>query len=285
MRREQKKNKILIILILLSGFCTILSFIFDQQVIQSENKIREIEGNLNEKRIEIKNLQSTINRINELSFNIVSSLNNFRDNFDFFYIYNDNINLQLYGKKEDKSYFFENINKEDLLELKSKFRKNIILSHQSYDNKVDEIHIINNQIRSNPSVIEILSKNQGYPMVRKDLREYKIKDTFNNFPYDSFFSDEDLQTEKTFQSSEADKIYSATRQKMQDLDNIEFEYSDLVYRLEVKYQNSFSFFSDTLEYYGENKNNKNLFILLSIFFQILALTFLMFLFKIMIKKQ
>ena len=50
---------------------------------------------------------------------------------------------------------------------------------------------------SNPSVIEILSKNQGYSMVRKDLREYKIKDTFNNFPYDSFFSDEDLQTEKT----------------------------------------------------------------------------------------
>ena len=94
MRREQKKNKILIILILLSGFCTILSFVFDQQVIQSENKIREIEGNLNEKRIEIKNLQSTINRINELSFNIVSSLNNFRDNFDFFYIYNDIINLQ-----------------------------------------------------------------------------------------------------------------------------------------------------------------------------------------------
>ena len=33
---------------------------------------------------------------------IVSSLNNFRDNFDFFYIYNDIINLQLYGKKEDK---------------------------------------------------------------------------------------------------------------------------------------------------------------------------------------
>ena len=28
MRREQKKNKILIILILLSGFCTILSFVF-----------------------------------------------------------------------------------------------------------------------------------------------------------------------------------------------------------------------------------------------------------------
>ena len=193
--------------------------------------------------------------------------------------------MQLYGKKEDKSYFFENINKEDLLELKSKFRKNIILSHQSYDNKVDEIHIINNQIRSNPSVIEILSKNQGYPMVRKNLREYKIKDTFNNFPYDSFFSREDLQTEKTFQSSEANKIYSATRQKMQDLDNIEHEYFDLVLRLEVKYQNSFSFFSDTLEYYGENKNKKNLFILLSIFFQILALTFLMLLFRIMIKKQ
>ena len=94
-----------------------------------------------------------------------------------------------------------------------------------------------------------------------------------------------MQTEKTFQSSEANKIYSATRQKMQDLDNIEFEYSDLVNRLEVKYQNSFSFFSDTLEYYGENKNKKNLFILLSIFFQILALTFLMLLFRIMIKKQ
>ena len=50
MRREQQKNSKLIIIIILAGISTLLSFFFDQRVIQTEDKIRELEVKLNDKR-------------------------------------------------------------------------------------------------------------------------------------------------------------------------------------------------------------------------------------------
>ena len=72
---------------------------------------------------------------------------------------------------------------------------------------------------------------------------------------------------------------------MGEIDDIEYEYWDLLQRLKVKYNNYFTFFSDDLEYYGTQKNKNNLYILLSIFFQILSLTILLFLFKEMINQK
>ena len=92
-------------------------------------------------------------------------------------------------------------------------------------------------------------------------------------------------TEADFQKQDDYIIYSKIRDPMNEIDSIEDEYWDLLQRLKVKYNNFYIFFSDELEYYGTQKNKNNLFILLSIFFQILSLTILLFLFKEMISQK
>lgn len=287
MRREQKKSNKLIIITVLAGLCTLLSFFFDQRVIQTEDKIRELEIKLNDKRVNILNLQSTMNSTTELSYNIVKSINFYKDRIDLFYAYNSVLNTQVFGTEDEKTKFFKDIDKKKLLNLKSDYKKNLKKTLKSYDFKIDEIKILNEQILKNKFVQEILANNDGYEIMKSNLDYYKAKNKFEKFPFDKYLSDAELleMTEEEFQNQDDYLIYSKVRDPMGEIDDIEYEYWDLLQRLKVKYNNYFTFFSDDLEYYGTQKNKNNLYILLSIFFQILSLTILLFLFKEMINQK
>ena len=264
-----------------------LSFFFDQRVIQTEDKIRELEIKLNENRVSISNLQSTINSTNELSYNIIKSINYFKDRIDLFYQYNQILNVHVYGSEEEKTEYFKNITKQKILKLKSYYKKNAENILKSYDYKLDEIKILNDQILNNKFVKDILKNNEGYDIIKGDFNKYKAKDKFKKFPFDKYLPDKKLleMTEADFQKQDDYIIYSKIRDPMNEIDSIEDEYWDLLQRLKVKYNNFYIFFSDELEYYGTQKNKNNLFILLSIFFQILSLTILLFLFKEMISQK
>ena len=287
MRREQKKNKNLIIIIILAGLSTLLSFFFDQRVIQTEDKIRELEIQLNDKRVNIINLQSTINSTIELSYDIIKSINYYKDRIDLFYLYNGILNVQVFGSEDEKTEFYKNIDREKLLKLKSDYKRNVKNILKSYDFKIDEIKILNEQILKNEFVKDILNKNDGYEIMQGNFDNYKAKDKFEKFPFDKYLPDDELlnMTEEEFQNQDDYLIYSKIRDPMNEIDNIEYEYWDLLQRLKVRYNNYFAFFSDDLKYYGTQKNKNNLYILLSIFFQILSLTILLFLFKKMIEQK
>jgi len=288
MRREQKKNYRLIIIIILAGVCTLLSFFFDQRVIQTEDKIRTLEVKLNDRRVNISNLLLTINSSNELSYNIVKSINYYMSRIDYFYQYNQLLNTQVFGTKDEQVKFFKNIDKEKIFNLKSEFKKNAENILKSYDYKLDEIKVLNNQIKKNKFVQEILSNNDGYEIMKGDFNNYKALNKIKDFPFDKYLSDKELfsMNAKEFKNQEDYKIYSQIRDPMTEVKKIENEYWDLLQRLNIKYNNLFAFFSEELENYGKQKNKNNLYILLSIFFQILSLTILLFLFKemLMIKK-
>ena len=288
MRREQKKNYRLIIIIILAGVCTLLSFFFDQRVIQTEDKIRTLEVKLNDRRVNISNLLLTINSSNELSYNIVKSINYYMSRIDYFYQYNQLLNTQVFGTKDEQVKFFKNIDKEKIFNLKYEFKKNAENILKSYDYKLDEIKVLNNQIKKNKFVQEILSNNDGYEIMKGDFNNYKALNKIKDFPFDKYLSDKELfsMNAKEFKNQEDYKIYSQIRDPMTEVKKIENEYWDLLQRLNIKYNNLFAFFSEELENYGKQKNKNNLYILLSIFFQILSLTILLFLFKemLMIKK-
>ena len=287
MRREQKKNNKLVIIIVLAGICTLLSFFFDQRVVQTEDKIRKLEIELNDKRINISNLQSTINSINELSFDTIKSINYYKDRIDLFYLYNGILNTQIYGTEDEQTKYFQNIDKKKLQELKSNYKKNAKSILKSYDYKLDEIKILNDQIIKNKFVREIIVFNDGYGLISGDFNDYKANNKINDFPFDKYLPDSELleMTEEEFQNQDDYLIYSRIRDPMSEIDDIEYEYWDLLQRLKVKYNNYFTFFTDDLEYYGTQKNKNNLHILLSIFFQILSLTILLYLFKVMIGEK
>ena len=286
MRRSQEKSRKFIIIVALAGISTLLSFLFDQLVVQSENKIREISSELNQKRVNILNLQSTINNINSINFDISKSINNFKTNFDFFYLQNATLNVQLFGNEDEKLDYY-NVEDEKKLKFKKNLKKIIQQNLSLYDDKIDQINFLNLQIVNNPVVSKILSNNEGYEIMREDLRKFKINNDFDEFPYDYYLSDEELlsMSEKEFQNQKDYLIYSKARDKMSEIDDIKDEYYDLIRRVQIEYNNAFIFFSDYLEYFSDNKNNKNLYILLSIFFQILALAILMFLFREMIMEK
>ena len=287
MRREQKKNNKLIIIIILAGISTLLSFFFDQRVIQTEDKIRELEVGLSDNRFNITNLQSTINSTNELSYNITKSINYFKDRIDLFYLYNGILNVQVYGTEDEKTEFFKDIDKEKLIKLKADYKKNAENILKSYDYKLDEIKIFNNQILQNKFVKEIMFNNDGFEMIKGDFDTFKAKDKFKKFPFDKYLPDKDLleMSEEEFQNQDDYIIYTKIRDPMNEIDDIEGEYWDLLQRLKIKYDNYYIFFSEELEYYGTQKNKNNLYILFSIFFQILSLTILLFLFKEMINPK
>ena len=280
MRREQKKSNKLIIIVVLAGFSTLLSFFFDQRVIQTEDKIRELEVQLNNQRVNISNLKATINSTTELSYNIIKSIKYYKDRIDLFYQYNQILNVQVYGLEEEKTEFFKKIDRKKLLKLKSDYKKNAQNILKSYDYKIDEIDILNQQILVNKFVKEILNNNG-------DFDNFKAKDKLKNFPFNKYMSDKELfeMSEEEFQNQDDYIIYSKIRDPMNEIDDIEDEYWDLLQRLKVKYNNYYSFFGEELEHYGTQKNKNNLFILFSIFFQILSLTILLFLFKEMVNKN
>lgn len=287
MRREQKKNNKLIIIVVLAGFSTLLSFFFDQRVIQTEDKIRELEVQLNNQRVNISNLKATINSTTELSYNIIKSIKYYKDRIDLFYQYNQILNVQVYGLEEEKTEFFKKIDRKKLLKLKSDYKKNAQNILKSYDYKIDEIVVLNQQILVNKFVKEILNNNEGFDIMKGDFDNFKAKDKLKNFPFNKYMPDKELfeMSEEEFQNQDDYIIYSKIRDPMNEIDDIEDEYWDLLQRLKIKYNNYYSFFGEELEHYGTQKNKNNLFILFSIFFQILSLTILLFLFKEMINQS
>ena len=116
---------------------------------------------------------------------------------------------------------------------------------------------------------------------------YKAKDKFDKFPFDKYLSDKKLlnMDQEEFQNQDDYILYSQIRDPMDEVDDIEEEYWDLLQRLKIKYKNYYIFFSEELEFFGKQKNKNNSYILLSIFFQILSLTILLFLFKEMINNK
>ena len=239
MRREQKKNNKLVLIVILAGFSTLLSFFFDQRVIQTEDKIRALQVQLNDKRVNISNLQSTINSANELSYNIIKSINYYKDRIDLFYNYNGILNVQVFGLEEEKTDFFKNIEKDRLFKLKSDYKKNAENILRSYDYKIDEIKILNGQIINDNFVKEILKNNEGYEIIKGDFDKYKAGDKFKNFPFDKYLPDKELfeMTEEEFQNQDDYIIYSKIRDPMNEIDDIEEEYWDLLQRLKVIYNN------------------------------------------------
>lgn len=287
MRRDQKKNNKLILIVILAGFSTLLSFFFDQLVVQTEDKIRELEVKINDKRVNILNLQDTINNVNELSYNIVKSINYYKDRVDFFYQYNQLFNTQVYGTEDEKTEFYKNIEREKLLDLKLHYKKNIKNVLKSYDYKLDELKILNQRILNNKFVKEVINNNDGFDIMLSNFDIYKAKDKFDKFPFDKYLSDKKLlnMDQEEFQNQDDYILYSQIRDPMDEVDDIEEEYWDLLQRLKIKYKNYYIFFSEELEFFGKQKNKNNSYILLSIFFQILSLTILLFLFKEMINNK
>ena len=78
MRRAKKITAKIIILVIVSGIFNLLSYAFDQLVIQAELKNRNLERKLVSNRIKLETLSYEITTLNDLSFEVMRTTNYFR---------------------------------------------------------------------------------------------------------------------------------------------------------------------------------------------------------------
>ena len=283
MRRKILKSKKIIISLIIVAFFTFLSFFFDQLVVQQENNIRKINTKTSNQRIEISKGLFLINSIfsisKDLSYSSQIKKNTLDDAYSRHSLFSD---PEDYGKFKDKIL----ISGIDGFKKHKIFHEEIFIKVlENHNSKTDLVKFYLDNFKKNDLFLEgIKSSEYDLTQLTENLDKY-------------YFTEDEFKKLKILQDNGTDwdllranndpfyVFYSDAREKLNDLGYI----GDLLYSAgddiinlhlqEIKnYERNLIFFSNV-------KNKKNLFILLSILFQILALSSLMYLFKIIINQE
>ena len=282
MRREKTKNKSFIKYLVIIASFTLLSFLFDQLVIQKENQIRKINTQKINARIKINEGLFLINSIFDISKTTAFSQQVKKNSLDQIYL------------RESTFKYPDNFGKENkhkiLISGVDGFAKHKLFHEKLYIELLENHNKTNNLLKfyisnfKNNDIFNNVINNHDEPLVREYIKDVNKM---------NFTKEEISQLKKYFKirSYENDhgtledpeyKFYANAREKMNNLSYL----ADLLYLISDDiidlYFNDMQKYEEALFVYSESKNDKNLFILLSILFQILGLTALMFLFKVII---
>lgn len=261
MKKRGLITKNIVFLVILSGLFNLLSFFFDQMVVQSEFKNRSDERKLTELKVSLEKLSYDINSLNDLSFDIAKSANHFFHHLP----------ITMYGALGFANDFKDN----------GDIKKNIIFKKKDKDAIYNDfLEKFNNLIPDfNKKVNEtdlIISKN--FPNLKKDILFDEIlinPELFKTFIFE--ISDDEKIMDDI--NNENYRIYSDVYKKITRYEDIQHLSLYYLAVYEEEYVNTFSNFLKTLDEYAEQKNKINYYILLSIISQILGILFLLFLFK------
>jgi len=283
MRRKIVKNRNLIISLIIVATLTFLSFFFDQLVVQQENNIRKINSSISNQKIELnKNIfliNSIFNISKDLSYSTQIKKNTLDDAYSRRSLFS---NPEDYGNYKDKVL----LSGEKGFEKHKVFHDEIFLNIiNSHNEKNDLVKFYLKNFKKNKIFNDAINTSEyDLSLLLNDLDKYYFsKEEIENF---NKLKSEKVNWELLY--SEEDPLYnfySDSRKKINDLGYI----WDLVYatgkdvvRLNLE---QFTKYERNLINFSKVKNRKNFYILLSILFQILALTSLMVLFKIIINQE
>ena len=292
MRRSILKNNNIIISLCFVALFTGLSFIFDQRVVQQENTIRDFKAKISNSEI---NLQKNIFLLNSLFF-IAKEIS-----------YSGQIKKNTMDDTSTRGPWFKDyVNNPDFIEdinpLKngqkgfedlSKVHKEIFIDVLKANNK--KVTLVKNYLKifmKNKAFIDIINDEDFDPYVIKaDSQEkfyfldiekfYFTEEEINNIPFDVIVPWESRGSDK----DPLYKIYSKFRDRIHEFSNIGDDMHAIALALTIIHKDSFKSYKKLLINFSKTKNRKNYFILLSILFQILGLTSLMILFKIVINQE
>ena len=258
MRRSKIVTNKIIILVILSGFFNLLSYAFDQMVIQSEFKNRELERKLVENKVKLETLSYEINTLNDLNLDIVKSTRHFRHHFGI-NLFMPSLFFSISRNSKLKEVFNESIS-EEIGNDHLKKLKNII---PDFNNKVDELSEI---------LITVVPKMNEVIQIDKIKINPNLLDYYNPYPLD----DAKEQTQVDVANYEH---YSQIYKKIDKFKDLSFYVSYFLEDYEEIYIQQFSSFFSFLDTYTEQNNKINYYILLSIVSQILGILFILILFK------
>ena len=273
MRRAKKITTKIIILVILSGLFNLLSYSFDQLVVQAELKNRTLERKLVSNRIELETLSYELTTLNDLGFDVISSTNYFYKQLPT----NLYGSLSFLGEDPDSNFKWKEIYKK---EIQNQIGKNFLINLDNlityFNRKTDEIDTIFKSIYPEPIFYnKIFGK--YYPI--RDIKiEPKILEKFN--PY--LIDDDEKQNNRDEINW---NIYSSIYGKISDFKSLDYQFYNYLERSENKYVKQFGVFFNFVDEYAEQQNKINYFILLSIISQIFGILFILLLFKSLISNK
>ena len=280
MRRSPKISKLTIIFLALAGIFNLASFALDQQVVQQEDKLREINRNVKTYESQIETLIFGINTLENLGFQVYDSASTYLDDLDF-----QTKSVQIFNKA------YSNSTLEDTSG--SLVRKKFTEKQNDYLNNVYKSQLFKLKDNANKKVLDVnnLFKNTFssgliYEYL-KESNEFKNLEDLNKIQVpENIFNDYNFNEVPTTEKEDINyEIYSKFYNSVETFSDLNMDIMLLNDQLRSKYVTKYKDYIFYLEFFSERKNKKNYFILFSILSQILGLTFLLFLFRNIIKEN
>ena len=294
--RRGTLNKTSIILIFFVALSTILSFGFDQMVIRTEDKIRNLNieyQNINNNLSKHETISETLDSISlsgGLNFSptilrrnllIKSYILNEIDRYDFFNRKSNKINAQDLGRMMMKEILEIT---DMIIEIRSQYEQLYIINEKIFE-KVgkDEYHSLSDlfEVDMNPF------KKDKDKFFNKNILVYTKLLGFNYHWIDKSYSDLQEYREKAIKEFRLRDWYDVYKYKMLLFKKIENDTKIMDELSELFILKSDELYKKSNEKLSELKSShikKNFYILTSIFFQIVSLLFLLLLFRSFIIK-
>jgi len=269
--RRGKLNTISIKLVVLIAFFTLISFVFDQLVIQTENKIRDVDFEYERNFNEYLRAKGVLININDLVYRAAEKNENFIDRAEI-------LEKAIYNIKFNKVYFENNFNDIFESDLNTNLQTIFINRYKSMYLEIFE------------ESTDLFRLVRGLPIRAMEEKKFSVsnQDVFDNMMELEKVLNSNTEFYNTYKFYEKKKIityndYLDLRANLRQF--LDYYSSSSVYLTQINdvYQNYYIYYGEKnyeyLDILNKNQNLKNFYILLSVLAQILSLFFLLVLFK------
>jgi hypothetical protein len=269
--RRGKLNNISIKLVVLIAFFTLTSFVFDQLVIQTENKIRDIDFEYERNFNEYLRTKGVLFNVNDLVYRTRVKNENFNDRADI-------LEKAIYNIKFNKDYFEKNFNDK----FDSDLNKNL---QTIFTNRYKSMYL---EIFEESSDLFKLTRGLPIRSMKEEIFSESNQKIVNSMWQLEKILNSNIKFYDTYKIYEKKEIvtfddYLDLRANLREF--LSYYTSSSIYLTQIndEYGNYFKYFAkknyDYLDMLNKNQNLKNFYILLSVLAQILSLFFLLILFK------
>jgi hypothetical protein len=274
MRRGIKFSKKAYTFLTITAFFTLLSIIFDQLVVQQEDKIRAFDKEISGHKIEVNSLLYAHKVFDELMFKVHFSAANLVGDLNYLTRTINYLNSNLPKKLEsDKIDGIKEVYIDKTKDIVERFRIT------KKDTK-----IIFNKIVEDPVFIKSVNKKRTSDSPFKPYREIQRAEITldKEYKFDDFLTNYNFNAQTTEEQTANYPIYENFYNAMLEYNRLKNKFNYLAQDFKEEFSRSYSEYYILLDEFAEQQNKKNYLILFSILFQIMGLVSLVFLFRILI---
>ena len=289
MRRGLKFSGLGYFFLALTAIFNLMSIIFDQLVVQQENKIRNYDQIVNEKRIEVNHFLYTHKVFKEISFKIHFSASNLIEEINFLTRILNFLNSDL-PKKSTQN---------EINTLKKSYKKKLISNVDRFNESITDLQLIFYNIQEDKIFLDFLEKKrppdtQFHPayelmryanklekLVSKRKKSLEVAKKYDDVGY-NYLSNYNFDANTEAEQLRNYELYKEIYADLLQFNRLRWNFESLSEDFKNEFDTSFSEYFIFLDNFAELNVAKNYLILLSILFQIIGLVALASLFRVLI---